>query len=399
MKNSFTLGGFTAILAFSAGQVNGQADKEGNCLTQRIDFSDPNRFFFMNDLPIPIKDIKEVDVSRYDMTVDYTVPGQKAINGGKGYLHIAKKPAGGNPQGTRLSTTRFLKYGKVSASLKSIAVPGVVNTFITAGPFIADESNRSVPASNLATETGDEIDWEILGKDPRQATNNVFYRGIKEYSKHDAIVPVPKGVDQTLVYGIEWKKDQIVFTIDDKVVRTYNRNGTEANSQFLPNTRFFPDRPQKVQLAVWSEASNAWAGGPVQWPSGTSQLSATIDFIDIICYDDNMKPVPKWPLNAPDRKATEAGQPTSVSGSTFPSEAGPIQGGKSQPPLYPPGYNGAKLTGGSTNTDTPGKQIDNDKTTPNSTTTTPLKEEKKPSSALANGISLVSSSLFIWSLF
>jgi hypothetical protein len=38
--------------------------------------------------------------------------------------------------GTRISTTRFMKYGKISAYYKAVGVPGVVTSFISAGIHI-----------------------------------------------------------------------------------------------------------------------------------------------------------------------------------------------------------------------------------------------------------------------
>ena len=77
----------------------------------------------------------------------------------------------------------------------------------------------------------------------------------------DSIFPIPNGMANTNTYSIEWKKDTIKWFLNDQPLRTYSKSGPEADSQFLPGTRFFPDRPQKVQFAVWSNAGNAWSGG------------------------------------------------------------------------------------------------------------------------------------------
>jgi hypothetical protein len=58
-------------------------------------------------------------------------------------------------------------------------------------------------------------------------------------------------------------------------------------------------------LALWSERTNSWAGGAPQWPDASQTASAFYEYIDIQCYDDQDRPVPKWPLeNNPDYRPT-----------------------------------------------------------------------------------------------
>lgn len=177
--------------------------------------------------------------------------------------------------------------------------------------------------------SGDEIDWEIVGYDPEHPQTNIFYRGIPETTGRSVHQNFPKGgrVDEYHTYSIDWRSDRIIFSIDDIEVRTYFKNSKEADSPNTPN-KFFPDRAGKVAFALWSRAKDdpsAWSGGPVQWPDpNNKKASAIYDYIDIQCYDDNDRPVPKWPLRPQnvDRMKTAKNQPTSGRFGTITVSAG-----------------------------------------------------------------------------
>lgn len=203
---------------------------------------------------------------------------------------------------------------------------------------------NGIGKDKLATDTGDEIDIELLGKDPNQGSNNVFYRGLLEFSKHDMYHPVPNGIASLNKWTIEWKRNTITFSLNDKVLRTYNKNGPEANSAFLPGTRFFPDRPQKIQMALWASATNTWSGGLPVWPDGRKEATSTIQALEVTCYDDNDSPVPKFPQTPAnvERFASVPGQPTGLVGGGIPSSANKQTKGAimQPPPAMPAGYTG-----------------------------------------------------------
>jgi hypothetical protein len=79
-----------------------------------------------------------------------------------------------------------------------------------------------------------------------------------------------------------------------------------------------------VQLALWSDRNNQWAGGAPQWPAGSQSATAFYQYIDIQCYNDRDQPVPKWPLeNNPDYKPTIQNQPVRGVNGKIPDTAGP----------------------------------------------------------------------------
>ncbi len=62
--------------------------------------------------------------------------------------------------GTLLSSTHYVWYGKISATLKTSAGPGVVTAFI------------------MMSDVKDEIDFEFVGAYRDYAQSNYYYQGI-----------------------------------------------------------------------------------------------------------------------------------------------------------------------------------------------------------------------------
>ena len=114
--------------------VHAQDDpkKVGNCVTGRINFN-PDRI--LNNQA----NKTNIDPIAYDMTIDYAA--ENVMIGPNGLNLALVKREGGEAQGVRMSTTRYMLYGKFSVEMSAVPVPGIVVTFIT------------------MSERHDEIDW------------------------------------------------------------------------------------------------------------------------------------------------------------------------------------------------------------------------------------------------
>ena len=230
-----------------------EAQYRGSCLSQRINFNDTERFFAMDGIDV-MRDITDLDTGRYDMTIDYFKDQVKFLPGGGIELSLTpSKDPNRNPDAPRLSTTRFMLYGKIEAYLKAPAIGGIVTTFITMGPHLPD---KELDLTLTDKQGGDEIDFEILGNDPMNAQSNIFYRGFKEYTVRGGIHRLKSPIDTFHKYTIDWRRDQIIFSIDDVVVRNYRKDSPQANSKESATRRFFPDRAGKIQIALWSDKNN-----------------------------------------------------------------------------------------------------------------------------------------------
>ncbi|KAG0254079.1 hypothetical protein DFQ27_007069 [Actinomortierella ambigua] len=196
----------------------------------------------------------------------------------------------GRPQGLSsvVSTTRFMQYGKVKARIKTgSSSPGVVSAFI-----IRNE------------EPGDEIDFEIVGKNPTEAQTNFYYRTppdmAAELIDYSNTGKASMGVDSTAdfhEYGIEWTPDHIHWTIDGRIIRSVFRNQT-ADDALDPNPvdpatgqkrKRFPSTPARIQFGIWdggqgSNGTAAWAGSPTNWSPPNIAYTIQVDSVQVECY-------------------------------------------------------------------------------------------------------------------
>ncbi|KAG0327412.1 hypothetical protein BG000_000964 [Podila horticola] len=198
----------------------------------------------------------------------------------------------GRPQGlgSVVSTTRFMQYGKVTARIKTgSASPGVVSAFI-----VRNE------------EPGDEIDFEIVGRDPTEAQTNFYYR-TPPYMATDLIDysnagKTPLGLNTALdfhEYEIEWMPDHISWKVDGRLVRSVYRNQTKDDDACVdPSTglkvKKFPSTPARIQFGIWdggqgSNGTAIWAGTPTDWSKPDQTYEIQIDYVDIQCLGTRLR--------------------------------------------------------------------------------------------------------------
>ncbi|KAI8913204.1 concanavalin A-like lectin/glucanase domain-containing protein [Gorgonomyces haynaldii] len=257
----------------------------GNCVSGRLDF-DPLRI--ANNAT---GTLTSIDPSVYDFKVDYGTQFLRALPN-SGIEVTLTKNAQGTYDGAGLTSTRYILYGRLTGRMKGIAVPGIVNAFIT------------------MSESKDEIDWEMVGGSSNEGQSNVFYKGLPEFGQHGGSHKMPSGTieDGWHTYTIDWRSDYIAWYIDNQLVRTYKNDANAVSKTGLlkPGERWYPNTPSQIQIAFWDACKDkngpcSWAGG--QYPKSSPQtLKGSFDYIDIQCYDDKNNIVDKWPANTTPRK-------------------------------------------------------------------------------------------------
>ncbi|CEJ00081.1 hypothetical protein RMCBS344292_14150 [Rhizopus microsporus] len=172
-------------------------------------------------------------------------------------------------RGPTLNSTVYMRYGRMSATLKASSTPGSVTAFILMG------------------DGGDEIDFEWIGGAPNQVQTNYFWGNSKEYTINGG-THVVKGapVDAAFhKYTINWQPDKIEWLIDDEVVRTKNKVET---CDAAGNCKF-PSQPARIQFGLWDgslETGTAqWAHGPIDW-SVPHTITAEARDITVDCNPD-----------------------------------------------------------------------------------------------------------------
>jgi len=152
-----------------------------------------------------------------------------------------------NNGGTRVSSTRYLHYGTITATLKASHWQGVVTAFIT------------------MSGVKDEIDWEWPGANTTSAQSNMFWQGV---IPQQTIGQTEGGVNDTFGsyhdYTIDWQPDTLTFSIDNQTVRTIKKSDTIDSGGIA----HYPSTPSAIELSIWPAGINTSAPGTVQWAGG-----------------------------------------------------------------------------------------------------------------------------------
>ncbi|KAI5367763.1 Putative glycoside hydrolase family 16, concanavalin A-like lectin/glucanase domain superfamily [Septoria linicola] len=175
--------------------------------------------------------------------------------------------------GTLLSSTHYVWYGKISATMTSSRGQGVVTAFI------------------LMSDVKDEIDFEFVGDNVESAQSNYYYQGITNYENMNPLKTTDTQAN-VHTYTIDWTPDHVIWSIDGKEMRTLNREDTWNSTTGSYN---FPQTPSRIQLSLWpaglssnGEGTIEWAGGLVDWDGPYMQNGyyySMVSDITVECYD------------------------------------------------------------------------------------------------------------------
>ncbi|KAF9411284.1 hypothetical protein BGZ94_001384 [Podila epigama] len=228
------------------------------------EFADPNRMV----------NIKEYNgfPNTADWVVDRTAgsqphaeitPDQKLI---LRLNRVEKHPETGGGIGATVHSSRWLKYGTIEARLKTAAnQPGPVSSFILISPI-----------------SGDEIDFEIVGKDPTDMQTNFYYkvqpgRPVNYgFAKH-----IDVGLDTSLeyhTYKLEWTETEMKWYFDGVLKRT--QLASEAVGSY-------PDTPMRVAFGLWdggygNPGTAEWAGANTSYaPEERREYQLWVDWVKI----------------------------------------------------------------------------------------------------------------------
>lgn len=143
---------------------------------------------------------------------------------------------------SRISTSRYLLYGNVTARLRHNATTGLVASFGT------------------ASDVGDAIVFVMGGTNTSRVATNVAALGHAPSALGvDASVP-HFSFEQWHNYSIAWTPNHITWSIDQHVVRTVQRSHASSH---------FPRSPSRVLFTLRgvtpssSQRERQWAGGPL----------------------------------------------------------------------------------------------------------------------------------------
>ncbi|KAF8889590.1 concanavalin A-like lectin/glucanase domain-containing protein [Infundibulicybe gibba] len=182
------------------------------------------------------------NASAYDWVVDKGTIMNTNSSGGELAMLLTQTNGG-----TRLSSTRYLHYGTVTATLKTGKWGGVVTAFIT------------------MSDIKDEIDWEFPGATTDQGQTNFFWQGV---IPSKTAGDTSKGLQDTSSnyhdFTIDWQPQAMTFSVDGKAVRVVN----QADNVDSTGLSRYPNTPSRIQLSIWPAGINTSAPGTVEWAGG-----------------------------------------------------------------------------------------------------------------------------------
>ncbi|KAL0959606.1 hypothetical protein HGRIS_011313 [Hohenbuehelia grisea] len=182
------------------------------------------------------------NASEYDWVVDSGNIMNTNSSGGELALLLTEEN-----RGTRISSTRYVHYGTITATMKVSKWAGVVTAFITMSGI------------------KDEIDWEFPGATNTEAQSNIFWQGEIPTGKNDG--GVHGDLKDTFAnyhdYTIDWQPETLTFKIDGQTVRTVKKS--DRNSDGISK---YPNTPSRVQMSLWPAGINSSAAGTVEWAGG-----------------------------------------------------------------------------------------------------------------------------------
>ncbi|KAI9697158.1 MAG: hypothetical protein M1820_007894 [Bogoriella megaspora] len=175
--------------------------------------------------------------------------------------------------GTLLTSTKYVWFGKICATLTTSQGAGVVTAFI------------------LMSDVKDEIDFEFIGVDVQHAQSNYYWQGVTDYNNEKDLA-ADNTPSQVHEYCFDWTTDSITWSVDGTNLRTVNKadtyNDTDGNYHY-------PQTPARIELSLWpaglesnGEGTVSWAGGLVNWNSQymkNGYYYAMVSDVNVKCYD------------------------------------------------------------------------------------------------------------------
>lgn len=204
------------------------------------------------------------------------VPENAAAEPGKGLaLTLEHRAAGGKDYASGEIATKNLHdakftYGRFETVMKPVKDPGVITAFFL-----------------YRFDPWQEIDAEILGRDPTKLLVNVYYNPGEEgdlynYGYRGTPVLVDLGFDASKDFhhfSIEWEKDEIRWLVDDKLVHV-RRDGRPTP---------IPHLPMRLHASLWPNCSRELVG-----PFGADGLPARAEFRSISISAWHPSPLPNF---------------------------------------------------------------------------------------------------------
>lgn len=193
-----------------------------------------------------------------------------------------------NYYGAELSGREQFQYGRFEARMKMVSISGSVSSMF----LYYDNSYMN------GDEPWNEIDIEVLGKNPGSWQSNIItrYPDVEGEKSHKNITSEyihqfgDNATENFHLYAMIWTPEYIAWEIDSVEIRRdyYGQTRTEKNGPEQDQVAFMT-MEQSLRFNLWSAASTGWVGKFTGGELAEGPKEQLIDYVRVYDYDPATK--------------------------------------------------------------------------------------------------------------
>jgi hypothetical protein len=182
--------------------------------------------------------------------------------------------------GCELTGKQQFKYGRFEAKMKMAAISGTVSSMF----LYYDNSYQN------GEEPWNEIDIEILGKDPTKWQSNIITRegnpSIKKNTTSEVIHPFNyDATNEFHLYAIIWTPEYIAWEVDSVEVRRDTLGMSRGANADGDQVKFMTEQ-QTLRFNLWASKTPSWTG---KFTGIGLPIEQQIDYVRAYSYDEATK--------------------------------------------------------------------------------------------------------------
>lgn len=182
--------------------------------------------------------------------------------------------------GCELTGKEQFKYGRFEAKMKMAAISGTVSSMF----LYYDNSHQN------GEEPWNEIDIEILGKDPTKWQSNIITRegnpSIKKNTTSEVIHPFNyDATNEFHLYAIIWTPEYIAWEVDSVEVRRDTLGMSRGANADGDQVKFMTEQ-QTLRFNLWASKTPSWTG---KFTGIGLPIEQQIDYVRAYSYDEATK--------------------------------------------------------------------------------------------------------------